>query len=40
MTVNDMDKARATYESFLATLKWTVPTLAVITFIVILLIAE
>ncbi|MEP3420347.1 MAG: hypothetical protein ABJN35_01310 [Erythrobacter sp.] len=40
MTVHDMDKARSTYDGFMGTLKWTVPLLCVLTFIVILLIAE
>mgnify|MGYP001822696494 CR=1 FL=1 len=40
MTVHDMDKARSTYDSFMGLLKWTVPLICVITFIVILLIAE
>ncbi len=40
MTVHDMDKARSTYDSFMGTLKWTVPLICALTFIVILLIAE
>lgn len=39
MAANDMDKARSTYEGFMGTLKWTVPLIAIITFIVIALIA-
>jgi len=35
----DMKAAEATYSSFISMLKWAVPLLAVITFIVVLLIA-
>ncbi|GMN02634.1 hypothetical protein [Erythrobacter sp. MTPC3] len=40
MATHDMDKARATYSSFMGTLKWAVPVIAVITLFVIILIAE
>lgn len=40
MTVHDMDKAQSTYGGFMATLKWAVPVVAVIVFIVVMLIAE
>ncbi len=36
---HDMKAATGTYSSFISTLKWSVPLLAVITFIVVLLIA-
>jgi hypothetical protein len=39
MSANDMDHARKTYGSFMGALKWTVPLIAIITFIVIMLIA-
>jgi glycerol-3-phosphate acyltransferase PlsY len=35
-----MDKAEATYGGFMATLKWAVPVIAVIVFIVVALIAS
>jgi hypothetical protein len=40
MTVHDMKKAEATYSAFTATLKWAVPTVAIIVAIVIALIAN
>ncbi len=40
MAVHDMDKARSTYDSFMGTLKWAVPVLAIITLLIIMLIAE
>jgi len=40
MSVHDMDKAQSTYSGFIGSLKWTVPLIAVITLIVIMLIAE
>ncbi|MDT8279485.1 MAG: hypothetical protein RQ806_02910 [Erythrobacter sp.] len=40
MTVHDMEKATATYGGFMATLKWAVPVIAVIVFIVVALIAN
>jgi hypothetical protein len=40
MTVHDMEKAEATYGGFMATLKWAVPLIAVIVFVVIMLIAD
>lgn len=39
MAVNDMDKARSTYDGFMGALKWAVPLIAVITFVVVALIA-
>lgn len=39
MSVHDMDKARSTYESFMGSLKWAVPLVAVITLFVVMLIA-
>ena len=39
MTVHDMDKAQATYGGFMATLKWAVPVIAVIVFLVVAAIA-
>ena len=40
MSVHDMDEARSTYDSFMGSLKWIVPVLAVLTLIIIMLIAE
>lgn len=40
MTVHDMEKAKATYGGFMATLKWAVPIIAVIVLIILALIAE
>ena len=40
MATNDIEKARETYSGFMNALKWAVPIIAIITFIVILLIAE
>jgi len=40
MTVHDMEKAEATYGSFMATLKWAVRVIAIIAFIVVALIAS
>jgi glycerol-3-phosphate acyltransferase PlsY len=40
MTVHDMEKAQATYGGFMATLKWAVPVIGIITFIVVALIAN
>ena len=40
MATHDMDKANATYSGFIASLKWAVPLIAVITLFVIMLIAE
>ena len=36
---NDMKAAARTYDSFIGTLKWSVPALAVITMLVVFLIA-
>jgi hypothetical protein len=35
-----MEKAQATYGGFMATLKWTVPAIALIAFVVVALIAS
>ena len=40
MTVHDMEKAQATYSGFMGTLKWAVPVIAVIAFIVVAMIAN
>ncbi len=40
MTVHDMEKAQATFGGFMATLKWAVPIVAVIVFIILALIAD
>jgi hypothetical protein len=40
MSVHDMEKAEATYEGFMATLKWAVPVIAVIAFAVVAAIAS
>ncbi len=40
MSVHDMEKAEATYSSFMGTLKWAVPVIAVIAFIVVTMIAN
>lgn len=40
MTVHDMEKASATYGGFMATLKWAVPVIAIIAFVVVVLIAN
>ena len=40
MSTHDIDKARATYDGFMGALKWIIPLLVVITFIVLALIAE
>ncbi len=39
MATQDMDKAQATYEGFMGTLKWAVPVIAVIVAFVVMLIA-
>ena len=39
MAANDMKAAEKTYSSFIAMLKWSVPLVAIVTFIVILLVA-
>jgi len=39
MASNDMKSANATYDSFIATLKWAVPLLAVLTAIIVVVIA-
>ncbi|MEO0062954.1 MAG: hypothetical protein RLZZ08_1514 [Pseudomonadota bacterium] len=38
-SANDMKAAAGTYESFIATLKWTVPLLAVIVALIVIIIA-
>ncbi|WP_185960172.1 aa3-type cytochrome c oxidase subunit IV [Erythrobacter insulae] len=40
MATNDIEKARATYSSFMGVLKWAVPLIAIITLFVITLIAD
>jgi len=40
MSVHDMEKATATYSGFMATLKWAVPVIALITFVVVAMIAS
>ncbi|BDI60575.1 hypothetical protein [Qipengyuania nanhaisediminis] len=40
MATQDMDEARDTYAGFIASLKWAVPAIAVITLIIVALIAE
>lgn len=40
MSVHDMEKAEATYGGFMATLKWAVPVIALITFAVVATIAS
>ena len=39
MATQDMDSARSTYSKFMATLKWSVPAIALLTLFVVLLIA-
>ena len=39
-TNKNMEKARGTYGRFIGTLKWTVPLIAVIALIVVILIAD
>ena len=39
MAVHDMDDAQSTYSGFMGALKWTIPLIAIITFVVIMLIA-
>ncbi len=39
MATHDMEKARATYDGFMGTLKWAVPVIAVIVAFVVMLIA-
>jgi glycerol-3-phosphate acyltransferase PlsY len=40
MSVHDMEKAEATYGGFMATLKWAIPVIALITFAVVATIAS
>ncbi len=40
MATNDIEKARATYGSFMNMLKWSVPVIAIIALFVIFLIAD
>jgi hypothetical protein len=40
MASQDMEKANSTYSSFIAMLKWAVPLIALIAFVVIILIAD
>jgi len=39
MSSHDMKSARSTYDSFMGSLKWAVPLLAIITLFVVMLIA-
>lgn len=39
-TGNDMKAHKGTYGSFIALLKWTVPSLAILTLLILVLIAE
>lgn len=39
MSTHDMDKARSTYDSFMGALKWIIPVIAIITLVVVMLIA-
>lgn len=39
MSSHDMDTARSTYETFMGSLKWIVPLLAIITLFVVMAIA-
>lgn len=39
MSTQDIDKARSTYASFMGSLKWIVPVIAVVTLFIIALIA-
>jgi len=36
----DIEKARSTYERFMSSLKWAIPVIALIVFIVVMLIAS
>lgn len=40
MATHDMDDARGTYGAFISAVKWSVPVIAIIVFIVIMLIAD
>ncbi len=40
MASQDMENAKSTYSSFISMLKWAVPVIALITFIVLILIAD
>ncbi len=40
MAANDMESAKSTYDGFIASLKWAVPLISVITLVVIVLIAD
>ncbi|GMN13266.1 hypothetical protein [Altererythrobacter sp. MTPC7] len=40
MASNDMNAANSTYSSFIASLKWILPLIAVITFLVVVMIAS
>ncbi|WP_298464966.1 aa3-type cytochrome c oxidase subunit IV [uncultured Erythrobacter sp.] len=40
MATHDIEKAEKTYGGFIATLKWSVPLIALITLFVVMLIAE
>jgi hypothetical protein len=40
MASQDMKSAKATYDSFIGSLKWSVPLIALITLVVVVLIAD
>ncbi|MEP3050517.1 MAG: hypothetical protein ABJP48_11050 [Erythrobacter sp.] len=40
MATHDMEKAEQTYDGFIASLKWMVPLIAIITLVVVVLIAD
>ena len=40
MASQDMKSANKTYEGFIASLKWAVPLLAIITLLIVIIIAE
>lgn len=39
-SANDMKAAKRTYEGFVGLIKWSVPVIAIMTFVVVLAIAE
>jgi hypothetical protein len=40
MAKQNMEAARSTYDSFIASLKWSVPLVAIITLLVVIMIAD
>ncbi|MCB2085239.1 MAG: aa3-type cytochrome c oxidase subunit IV [Sphingomonadaceae bacterium] len=40
MSANDMKAAQKTYDGFIASLKWTVPLTAIITLLIVIMIAD